>query len=526
MPATVLVCDNEEVLRTLVRAALAGHGYEIAEARDGEESLEVARRTKPDLIILDMLMPGRSGLELLRELRGDPGFATTPVIVLTASAQASDREAALRENADRFLAKPFSPRELAAVVDELLEETSGADQPNVRRLTATPAGAGGRERYRSLVRERVAWAEAQAVAQESRDLGDEVPQRAALGRVVLDAAEEAIRVVDPSGSEIVANAAMERLVRELGLPSGTRPYSLERELVDRGSEPDRYRDELQTVIDDPELVARDEVELADSGRILQRYTAPVRGSLGGVTGRIFVLREVTAERTAERAREDLIANVSHELRTPLTGISGFAEILLDQDLDTDVRRRHVETLHGEVKRLTSLLDTLLDTERLQNRRMPLSSSPFRLDQLLEDSVELFSAESAAHAIALELLDRPLEVVADHDRIAQVVANLLSNAIKYSPGGGTIRVRAERTHATVSVVVEDAGIGIPADQQEFVFSRFFRADSPGNRGIEGLGLGLALSREIIAAHDGELRFESVEGEGSTFWFELPQHLGRA
>jgi CheY-like chemotaxis protein len=137
MPATVLVCDNEDVLRTLVRAALGGKGYKIKEARDGDESLEVARESNPDLIILDMLMPGRSGLEVLSELRRDPRFSDTPVIVLTARAAASDREAALRANADRFLAKPFSPRELAEIVDELLG--TDAEERNNGRNPTSPA---------------------------------------------------------------------------------------------------------------------------------------------------------------------------------------------------------------------------------------------------------------------------------------------------------------------------------------------------------------------------------------------------
>src|SRR5919204_1905453 len=174
MPATVLVCDNEQVLRTLVRATLGDRGYAIAEARDGDESLEVARRTKPDLIILDMLMPGRSGLEVLAELRRDPSLGRTPVIVLTARAQAADREAAMRASADRFLAKPFSPRELAAMVDELLTGGPPDERDNGRRETAEKR-AGGRERYASLVRERVARAEAQAAEQEYRLLADSLP---------------------------------------------------------------------------------------------------------------------------------------------------------------------------------------------------------------------------------------------------------------------------------------------------------------------------------------------------------------
>jgi CheY-like chemotaxis protein len=122
MTVTVLVCDNEEPLRALVRATLDGAGYEIVEARDGDEALERARSLRPDLILLDMMMPGRSGIEVLGELQADPATAGIPVLMLTARAQAADREAATRAGASRFLAKPFSPRELATLVEELLGE--------------------------------------------------------------------------------------------------------------------------------------------------------------------------------------------------------------------------------------------------------------------------------------------------------------------------------------------------------------------------------------------------------------------
>jgi DNA-binding response OmpR family regulator len=117
----VLVCDNEEALRALVRGALELGDYEILEARDGDQSLELARKFEPDLVVLDMMMPGRSGLEVLAELRAEERFADTPVIMLTARAQAADRAAALEAGATRFLPKPFSPLELATTVEELLE---------------------------------------------------------------------------------------------------------------------------------------------------------------------------------------------------------------------------------------------------------------------------------------------------------------------------------------------------------------------------------------------------------------------
>jgi CheY-like chemotaxis protein len=125
MVSTVLLCDDEEVLRQLVRATLDNGDYSIVEATDGDESLDLARRLQPDLIVLDMMMPGRSGLEVLRELRADPETAATPVIMLTARARESDRNEAASAGADRYLAKPFSPLELISVVEELVANGRG-----------------------------------------------------------------------------------------------------------------------------------------------------------------------------------------------------------------------------------------------------------------------------------------------------------------------------------------------------------------------------------------------------------------
>ncbi len=118
----ILVCDNEGVLRDLVRATLGGNGYDLIEARDGDEALALARDTKPDLVLLDMMMPGRSGLDVLAELRADPELAETRVVMLTARTQAADREAAAEAGADRFLTKPFSPLQLKALVEDMLAE--------------------------------------------------------------------------------------------------------------------------------------------------------------------------------------------------------------------------------------------------------------------------------------------------------------------------------------------------------------------------------------------------------------------
>ncbi len=119
---TILVCDDEPHMRALIRATLDGSGHELVEATNGDESIEIARDARPALILLDMMMPGRTGLQVLEELRRDGEFADTRIVMLTARTQASDRSAAASAGADRFLAKPFSPLELLGLVDELLAE--------------------------------------------------------------------------------------------------------------------------------------------------------------------------------------------------------------------------------------------------------------------------------------------------------------------------------------------------------------------------------------------------------------------
>ena len=121
MPARILICDNEDPLRALVRASLERDDYELAEARDGDEGVELAKSFRPHVIVLDMMMPGKTGLEVLAELRAEAELAETPVVMLTARTQVGDREAAAEVGADRYLAKPFSPLELISVIDELLE---------------------------------------------------------------------------------------------------------------------------------------------------------------------------------------------------------------------------------------------------------------------------------------------------------------------------------------------------------------------------------------------------------------------
>ena len=318
------------------------------------------------------------------------------------------------------------------------------------------------------------------------------------------------------------NSASERITgypaaRVVGLPLAEVARLLEAKRDEEADPPDSEHDD-----DRPRVVRIRTAEGEFRWLRVSRAPLPEGGSVLVVHDETTrrEIEDMRAQRERERLRSDVLATVSHELRTPLTSILGFTQTLLRHGGNEEERRRFLEIVRAEAQRLKELIDDLLDIRLLNEGRLTLEPARVDLRDVLAEQAAVFSGESGAHAVVLDVPADGLWVRGERRRLGQVVANLLSNAIKYSPAGGEVQVSAMRDDGVVHVSVRDAGLGIPDADQPEIFTRFFRATSPEVRDIRGTGLGLALSREIVEAHGGRIGFESTKGEGSTFYFELP------
>ncbi|HSB70869.1 MAG TPA: HAMP domain-containing sensor histidine kinase [Candidatus Methylomirabilis sp.] len=253
----------------------------------------------------------------------------------------------------------------------------------------------------------------------------------------------------------------------------------------------------------------------------------VRGASRQLRRQSEELGRLEARRMLDRLTTEFVSIVSHELRTPLTALVGFSELLLTQPAEPAEQREWAENMHAAAKRLTKMVEELLDVSRIEEGRIELKRQPVDVRAAVNLVLADFRVHTPAHRLEQRCGEAIPPVLADPDKLTQILTNLISNAIKYSPKGGPVTISVTAADGTVRVSVADRGLGLSDDELPRVFERFHRVQDEARRQIPGTGLGLYITKRLVELQDGRVWADSAgPGNGSTFHVELPAASGEA
>lgn len=382
-------------------------------------------------------------------------------------------------------------------------------------------------------------AEAQDNATASVAASNLIRESAQVMAGVLDAVtQQSVIGTDLSGRIEVFNSGAQQM---LGFPAhdviGRRniaDFHLPEELARRsgGEDAGSSSSPLMDPLRDGEANVRDWTYRRHDGTTLRVQVAITarHDAAGDVEGYLYVATDVTDERRQARMKDEFVNLISHELRTPLSSILGYIELIVDDEVHplSEEQTRYLATVERNAQRLLRLVSDLLFTAQVESGRFSLQEREVDLQAIVGASVESAKPVAEARSVRLVLCQggAPLHVWGDPTRLGQAVDNLVSNAVKFTPAGGRVAITLGTSYGeddqpdAALISVSDTGIGIPADEIDRLFGRFFRASTATQFAVPGVGLGLTITQAIAVAHHGHIRVASTVGEGTTFTFELP------
>jgi PAS domain S-box-containing protein len=506
-PRVLVVEDNPDMNRFVCECI--GRDYEVLSAMDGREGLEQALRFRPALIVSDIMMPHVSGVEMIAEMRKRPELRSTPVLLLSAKADEELMVKLLDDGAQDFIIKPFSEKDLAVRVRNLLVAQQARE-----------------ETARSLARERNAREEAEL----QKQLLHSTFMQAPLLIAVLRGPEHVIELANPRMCEQI----WQRPERELL----NRPlFEVIPEMSGQNARPllqRVYQTGVPHVGRETPVIFKRPTDNSETRYFDFIYSA-FRNIDGKIEGIFVVASEVTAQvmareqldglrnaaESANRAKDEFLAMLGHELRNPLSPILTALQLMkLRGDVGSERERIVIER---QVKHLTRLVDDLLDVSRIARGRIELKPRTLEFAEVVATAIEMASPllEQQNHRLAVNVPRSGLTVEGDSIRLSQVISNLLTNAAKYTPPGGDISIRAERVADEVVLYVRDAGIGIAPDVLPRIFDLFVQERQALDRSQGGLGIGLTIVRSLVERHGGSVSARSDgPGRGSEFIVRLP------
>ncbi|MDZ7960331.1 MAG: ATP-binding protein [Aulosira sp. DedQUE10] len=522
-PARILLADDNADMRDYLKRLLSCY-YEVETVVDGNAALNAVRNNPPDLVLTDVMMPGIDGFELLRSLRSDSKTQDIPIILLSARAGEESRIEGLAAGADDYIVKPFSARELLARVEASLKLAQLRQAAQVRekdlRMQAEVALSDRQQIEASLRESEERFRQMAETIQSVFWLCDLAPRR----MLYVNPAYEQIwgrsceslysdfsswiETIHPEDREQVQMAAARcmaignhteeyRIVR----PDGTIRWICDRGFLIRDGNAQPYR--IAGVAEDISERKQAEQEREE-----------------------LLVRERAAREEAEKAsriKDEFLAVLSHELRSPLNPILGWSKLLQNGRLSPSKTAEALATIERNAKLQVQLIDDLLDVSRILRGKLVLNAILLDLGSVILSALE--TVRLAADAKSLEIytnLTPMISVIGDATRLQQVVWNILSNAVKFTPPGGKIEVGLTCVGSHAQIQVRDTGKGIRAEFLPYVFEHFQQEDGSTTRNFGGLGLGLAIVRQLVELHGGTVSVDSQgEGQGATFTVLIPQ-----
>ena len=260
-----------------------------------------------------------------------------------------------------------------------------------------------------------------------------------------------------------------------------------------------------------------EVEIPEVRKYLSVTATPLDNQTGGV---LLTIHDLTSIRQIETTRKEFVSNVSHELRNPIASIKAITETLDRGALeDGDVARDFLARIYRDVDRMAVMVDELLELSRIESGQEVVDIRPAYLIDIVQDAVAIVEEQSSEESTTIVTqIDDAIVVMAQFEKISRVIVNLLQNALKFTPITGVITIKVKEDKNSVSLTIEDTGIGIADEHLPHIYERFYKVDK--SRADKGTGLGLAIVKHLVQAHGGEVSVSSVEGKGSSFSFTLP------
>ncbi|MBW1886957.1 MAG: response regulator [Deltaproteobacteria bacterium] len=473
----ILVVDDEKRIRDGCRKVLTQEGFEVAVAENGEQGLKMIEEAHYDITLLDLMMPGLSGFDVLAHVK--TLHPDTVIIVITGYATVEHSIEAMKKGAFDFIPKPFSPDQLRVVVSKAIEYTGTLQDI-----------ANEKSRMRVLINQL-----------DSGVMATNNKKRVALANPSF------LKMMGYRG-ETVIGRRVEEFIKDEKLM----------QMIDQAiSMPQDQFTELTE-----ELYLEDKGE--DQEIILGARCVPFRDRLSRNLGTITVLHDITTLKKMNQLKSDFVSMVSHEIRSPMNSILAQLKVVLD-GLAGDITEKQKEILgraSERIKALSDLSTELLDLARIESGLITQEKEELNMDELLADQVDFHNAKAQAKNIRLELtpLSKLPPVLANRHNMEEVLSNLITNAVNYTPEGGSITVSATVEGHYLCVGVMDTGIGMTKEDVDRIFDRFYRVKNDKTRFITGTGLGLPIVKSIMDAHNGMIRVESTPDQGSSFYVYIP------